>query len=345
MKKIQRHIEIVRSTKVELSSLSLESCDAIYAVLSRHYSQVGVSTVNDLADLERLVAKQPDLVFMGMKFLPSDQSPTGKIWISSYLEQHGIGHTGSSQYAIEAELSKPLAKQRVLAAGIKTAAFLVIKHDQAYDYENIGLRFPLFVKPTSLGGGQGIDNNSIVHDVAALRAKVASLAAQYSADALVEEYLTGREFSVAVLQNEYSEDLLVMPIELVAADNGRGDRILSQQVKSSNQETVLSVTDTSMRSLIVNVATSVFAALGARDYGRIDIRLDAAGQPHFLEANLIPSLISGYGSFPKACALNIAMDYETMILSIVNLGLARCVVLEAPALEPVLSALFSPVAI
>ena len=324
--------------------MSQESCDAIYAVLARHYAQVGVSTVNDLADLQRLVAKQPDLVFMGMKYLPNDQSPTGKIWISSYLEQHGIDHTGSSQYAIEAELRKPLAKQRVLESGIKTAAFLVIKHDQAYDYENIGLRFPLFVKPTSLGGGQGIDDNSIVHNVAGLRAKVTSLAAQFSTDVLVEEYLTGREFSVAVLQNEHSEELLVMPIELVAADNGQGDRILSQQVKSSNQETVLSVSDAAMRSLVVDVATSVFAALGARDYGRIDIRLDEAGKPHFLEANLIPSLISGYGSFPKACALNIDMDYETMILSIVRLGLARCAVLEAPALEPALTALFSPAA-
>jgi len=63
--------------------------------------------------------------------------------------------------------------------------------------------------------------------------------------------------------------------------------------------------------------------LGARDYGRIDIRLDATGTPHFLEANLIPSLISGYGSFPKACVMNIGLEYEPMIMRIANLGLSR----------------------
>jgi len=344
MKKIQKHIEIVRSTTARLSSLSQESCDAIYTVLTRHYAVVGVSVVNSVSDLERLVAKQPDLVFMGMKFLPSSQPQTEKIWISAYLEQRGINHTGSNQAAIEFEFNKPLAKQRVLDAGLKTAPFVVIKNSHPYADTGIGLRFPLFVKPTSLGGGQGIDDDSVVHTVADLRAKAVSLAADYSVDVLVEEYLPGREFSVAILQDEYSEELLVMPIELIAADNGRGDRILSQTVKSSNQETVLSIIDARTRAQVVDIAARVFDALGGRDYGRIDIRLDKAGTPHFLEANLIPSLISGYGSFPKACALNIGMDHETMILSIVRLGLARCAVLDEPIAELALVALFSPVA-
>lgn len=344
MKKIQKHIEIIRSTTARLSSLSQESCDAIYAVLASHYVLVGVSTVNNVADLERLVAKQPDLVFMGLKFLPDTDSPAGKIWVSDYLESRGINHTGSARKAIEFEFNKPLAKQRVLNAGLKTAPFLVIKNGQAYADTDIGLSFPLFVKPTNLGGGQGIDDDSVVRTLTDLRAKVASLAANYSTDALVEEYLPGREFSVAILRDESSDELLVMPIELVATDNGRGDRILSQQVKSSNQETVLADIDAITRIQVVDVAARVFEALGGRDYGRIDIRLDGAGTPHFLEANLIPSLISGYGSFPKACSLNIGMDHEAMILSLVRLGLARCPVFDEPVAEPALVALLSPAA-
>src|SRR5882757_4540390 len=97
-KKIQKHIEIIRSTITSLSSLSLESCDALYVVLKRHYAKVGVSTVNSLADLERLVAKQPDLVFMGMKYVPGDAVVSGRpvpeTWVSSYLDYHGISYTG-----------------------------------------------------------------------------------------------------------------------------------------------------------------------------------------------------------------------------------------------------------
>src|SRR5665213_1495475 len=120
MQKIQKHIEIVRSTTLALSSLSQESCDAIFAVLSRNFADVGVSIVNDVFDLEQLVSKQPDLAFMGLKYLPGKTSP---IWISDYLEKHGIAHTGSGQPAIEFELNKPLAKQQVQDAGIQTAAF------------------------------------------------------------------------------------------------------------------------------------------------------------------------------------------------------------------------------
>jgi D-alanine-D-alanine ligase len=98
---------------------------------------------------------------------------------------------------------------------------------------------------------------------------------------------------------------------------------LSGQVKSENVEQVLEVTDLKVRSKVITLALAVFEALDARDYGRIDIRLDATGTPHFLEANLIPSLISGYGSFPKACLLNVGLDYEPMIMTIVNLALAR----------------------
>jgi D-alanine-D-alanine ligase len=341
MKKIQKHIEIVRSTIVRLSSLSQESCDAIYTVLANHYALVGVSVVNNLADLEALVAKQPDLVFTGMKYLPSDQTHDDTIWISEYLETHGIDHTGSSQCAIEYELNKPSAKQRVLDAGLRTAPFLVIKHGQTYSDASITLHFPLFVKPTSLGGGQGIDDKSVVHNLAELHTKVISMAAACQADILVEEFLPGREFSVGILQDEYSEELLVMPIELVADGNSRGDRILSKKVKSLNQETALAVVDVATRALIIDFASRVFYALGGRDYGRIDIRMDSSGAPHFLEANLIPSLIDGYGSFPKACALNIGMDYETMILAIVSLGLARCPALEAPVEESALVELFS----
>jgi D-alanine-D-alanine ligase len=66
-----------------------------------------------------------------------------------------------------------------------------------------------------------------------------------------------------------------------------------------------------------------FVALGARDYGRIDIRMDSHGVPHFLEANLISSLLRDYGNFPKACLLNSNIDYENMIYRIIDLSLSR----------------------
>jgi D-alanine-D-alanine ligase len=326
MKKINRHIEIVSSSESRLSSMSRDSREAIRATLAKHYTRVGITIVNNLADLEALVAARPDLVFLGMKFVPSDAklsiNDPNKIWLSDYLNQSGIAHTGSGQLAHELELNKQLAKQQVLEAGLRTARYQVIKQDQLCAPEMMTLKYPLFIKPTNRGGGLGVDNNSLVHNFEELKLKVEAIT-QLQSDSLIEEYLPGREFSVAILKDEYTAEFMVMPLELIAPADENGARILSGQVKSADTETFAEVTDESIKSKICELALDVFTALGARDYGRIDIRLDESGTPHFLEANLLPSLIKDYGNFPKACMLNIGMGYEPMLLSIVSLGLVR----------------------
>lgn len=323
MSKIQKHVEIVHSTIQSLTSMSQESANAILTVLKRKYKTVGISIVNTSADLEALAQERPDLVFVGMKYVPTGLR--SKLWISEFLESQGIPHTGSTYRAIAYELSKPLAKQRVSEEGIPTARFFTVKNGETLSDEDITLNFPLFVKPADLGGGTGVNEASYARNMSELHSKVASIAQEHNTDVLIEEYLPGREFSVALFSDPYSSKLVAMPLELVAPTNGQGSPALSQDIKSANEEIVLAVTDPVLREQINSIATRAFRALGARDYGRIDIRLDQSGVPHFLEANLIPSLICGYGSFPKACVLNLGMDYETMILHIARLGLARSV--------------------
>jgi D-alanine-D-alanine ligase len=306
--------------------MSQRSCDGLLAVLEQHYTEVGVTIVNNVSDLEDLAATDPDLVFLGMKFVLQNERGShdpAKIWITDYLDGHDIAYTGSGQAAHELEADKALAKQRVLAAGLRTSPFYVIKQDQRQFGHNSSLKFPLFVKPANRGGGLGIDSQSVVHDFDGLCSKVSSIASKLRADALVEEYLPGREFSVALLRAGYTGELQAMPIELSAEPDKDGRRLLSGQTKSLNSEQVTIITDVVLKAKVNQLAADAFYALGARDYGRIDIRLDAAGTPHFLEANLLPSLISGYGSFPKACVLNRQLDYEAMILQIVRLAVNR----------------------
>jgi D-alanine-D-alanine ligase len=327
MMKINKRIEIVSSTIAGLSSMGKASRGGVLAVLSKHFVSVRITIVNDQSDLEALGARQPDLVFLGMEFLPVHPAlgaaDPAKVWLSDFLDEHDIAYTGSSQIAHELERNKPLAKRRILSAGLRTSAFCVVRRGQSLESDDVPLAFPLFIKPTRLGGGLGIDSDSVVHNFEQLRAKVHSITTKLRSDVLIEEYLPGREFSVAILKDDSSNEFLAMPIELVAPSDKNGIRLLSGRVKSSNAEQALEVTDTVIKSKVTALALAVFDALGASDYGRIDIRLDAVGTPHFLEANLIPSLISGYGSFPKACLLNIGLEYEPMIMKIVTLGLAR----------------------
>ena len=314
--------------------MSDRSRTAAQRALSRHYTYVSITIINTVKDLEALVARNPDLVFLGMQYVPIDptldikESP--RIWVTDYLEHANIAYTGSSQSAHELERRKPMAKRCVQSAGAKTSPFIVIKKNETVSEQDITLAYPLFIKPSSSGGGTGVDEKSLVHTFAELREKVASIAAGYNSDSLIETYLPGREFSVAILADEFTDTLRVMPIELKAAANESGAKVLSQAVKSLNSEVVSGVSEGSVRDGVVSLARNAYYALGARDYGRIDIRLDADGVPNFLEANLTPSLIDDYGSFPKACRINADMDYETMLVRIVKLALQRRTYVESP---------------
>lgn len=337
--KINKCIEIVSSTLPGLSSMGNVSRAGAKAALAKHYSSVQITIVDNMSGLQALVARKPDLVFLGMTFLPANPAlgweDPKKVWLSEYLDLHNIAYTGSERLASLLERNKHLAKQRVLDSGLTTSPFFVAKQGEALHQNNINLTYPLFVKPVNRGGGLGIDSDSLVHTFEQLQSKVHSIITNLRSDSLIEQYLPGREFSVAILRKEHSPDFRAMPIELIAPSDRNGARILSGKIKSADTESFAEVKDKDLKSKITSLALNAFHALGACDYGRIDIRLDAEGEANFLEANLLPSLMDGYGNFPKACWLNIRLGYEPMLLTIVRLALPRqrTVTDDGPELE------------
>lgn len=327
MAKLNRTIEIVRTSEPGLSAMSQRSADAILFCLKKYYTNVQISEVNNLSDLNALIVRKPDLVFLGIQCLPMDYHlglfDPNKLWVSRYLQSHGIVSTGSGSNAHKLEISKPSAKQQVLNAELATAPFHVIGSSDNRSNFKIDLSYPLFIKPTSRGGGVGVDENSYVVNSDQLWAKVDDLRLKYNSDALVEEYLPGREFSVAILKQLDSDAYSLMPVEISSGLKEASSAMLSSAVKTSNTEVVTMIDDESLKTKINILAAGVFSALGAQDYGRIDIRLDKNNQPCFLEANLFPSIIEGYGTFPKSCLINSHMGYEEVINRIVDLAFDR----------------------
>jgi D-alanine-D-alanine ligase len=332
----KRHesIEIVVSTDRSLSSMGSISREAILAVLKTRYNHVRISVVNTLQDLDAVVSRKPDLVFLGMKFIPVHSElgmhDPDKIWLSEYLEKYEIAYTGSGHESSKLEFNKKLAKQRVSESGINTARYMTVRKGDEITVQDIKLTYPLFVKPLDRGGGAGIDDRSLVYTFEQLKARVKSLAENINADALIEEYLPGREFSVGILKDVHSSLYAVMPIEIVAPKNQAGARFLSGSVKSADLEYTLAITDNVLKAKVNSLGLRAFNALGATDFGRIDVRLDAGGEPHFLEANLIPSLLDNYGNFPKTCLLNLGLSHKQVILQIVELGLGNIVNTDEP---------------
>jgi D-alanine-D-alanine ligase len=331
MKKINKYIEIVSSTDSSLSSMSKVSYDMLQASLSKSYAKVGVTLVSHEEDLDALVEKKPDLVFIGVKKVPRIPTVTNSArftWVNEYVEQRGILCTGTSSEGLVHDDDKTKAKKVLKKLGISTAPFFMAYDGQYTSKSQIPLPFPLFMKPPNRGAGVGIDAQSVVNNHREYKDKIISLERDFNSEALVETYLQGREFTVAILMDKESVDgedsFTVLPLEILPESNENGDLIVDYAMKSSAKETETAlVTDKHLEEQITELALEAFIAIGARDYGRVDIRFDLDNKAYFLEANLIPSLIEGSGNFQKACQKNIGLNYDDMMLRIVELGFSH----------------------
>ncbi len=318
------YIEIVASSNPRLNAMSHESQQSILKILKLRYSLVKVTIVDTMADLDDLVMKKPDLVILGMKLILLERSwgydASPKVWLSSYLKSHNINFTGSDTKALELEYNKHESKQCVIDAGLKSSAYFIspIKNP----IFNHKLTFPLFVKPTDRGDSKGIDEKSVVYNQDELITKIKSIHKECTSDALIEEYLPGREFSVAVIRKPGSTKITAMPIEIIAPTDSLGNIFLSEKVKQSDSESVIAVKDIELNEIIKQSSIAMFLALGSRDYGRIDVRLNSDGIPYFIEANLMPGL-SEHGYMARCFKLNFDISYQEMILSIIELAEER----------------------
>jgi D-alanine-D-alanine ligase len=111
-------------------------------------------------------------------------------------------------------------------------------------------------------------------------------------------------------------------VEIVVPRNAKGNRVLGYREKSGNREKLSKVKDPDLTAVSA-LANKVFSVLGVRDFGRIDVKMDAAGVPHFIETNLVPGMTPETSYFPRACDINLMMSYESVVLKIVDLALNR----------------------
>ncbi|HED05345.1 MAG TPA: D-alanine--D-alanine ligase [Ignavibacteria bacterium] len=318
--KDEKHIEIVTTRIGRLNLMSDGILDLLHKTLSNYYSKVEISIISKEKELKELIRKKPDLIISGIKYLGFDlnsiqRNSTNKIWFSDFLDEYKIPYTGSSKKSIESEFDKSKAKDIVSEYGCNTAPFFVAKPDQ-YTQNNIPIDFPLFIKPLYEGDSRGIDSNSLVYNFEEYQKRVSSIFKNQGTASLVERYLNGKEYTVAIFQDFKTNSYQVYPIELLAEKNIKGDRILGFADKVIDNELSLKIENEDVKNRISKLALDSFKALGAKGYGRIDIKMDEKGIPYFLEANLIPGLGTGY--LYRCYNLNTGLTYEQMILGIVR---------------------------
>ena len=260
-------------------------CDALSVM---GHQPVRIGTVRRLA--ERLVAGERwDAVF---NFCEGLKGVAREAQAPALLEAYDIPYVFSDPLTLALSLDKAMAKRVVRDQGVPTADFAVI--ERIADAAKIALPFPLFLKPVAEGSGKGVNARSKVDDAVALRAVAADLLARFAQPVLVETFLSGREFTVGIIGT--GEDAHVLGVtEIVPKANFVGAGYGLENKSDGWEDKVDIVPSRGPEATAAGkVALDAWRALRCRDGGRIDVRCDGAGAPHFIEVNPLAGLRPGH---------------------------------------------------
>jgi len=308
-----------------------------------HFVDVMGVDRDDLGELtERLRDDPPDLVFNLVESLA--QVDQNHVVAPALLELFGVPFTGPGTLAMAMCANKQRTKQILKAEGIPTPRWSVIEalfRSRVADLAAVngaGVGYPAIVKLLSEDGSQGISPASVVFDDEALGRQLRAMRDQFPGRRLlVEQYIDGRELSVAFLDDKL---LPITEMDLTQIPSGQ-PRIVtyegkwikdSEAYKNTKPSTAAVDLPQALSDRIYSVARSSFAALGVVDFGRVDLRLSNDGTPYVLELNPNCDLSDGAG-FSRA-ALAAGLPYDQVIETIATAARERFVLLSLSKRPP-----------
>jgi D-alanine-D-alanine ligase len=243
--------------------------------------------------------------------------------VPALLELLDIPYTGSDPAALSVSLDKALAKRMVRTHGILTPAY-VLMHTGKERLPRELQSFPLLVKPVAEGTSKGVTRKSVVQNEGELREVAREIIAKYRQPALVEEYVSGREFTVGLLGERRPRALPVM--EVVFLDQSDPTPVYSFELKQEWSEKIRYEVPAKLAAREVDrlerAARECFAALGCRDVARIDFRMDREGRIFFIEANPLPGLAPGWSDL-VLIAQAAGLEYRALIGEILSFAIRR----------------------
>ncbi|MCX6168795.1 MAG: ATP-grasp domain-containing protein [Ignavibacteriales bacterium] len=241
--------------------------------------------------------------------------------IPAMLDMLQIPYTGSDPLTLTTCLDKARAKEVLSYHNIHTAKFLLI--ETLEDLANFSLKFPVMIKPVAEGSSKGIFNSSLVKNISELTERLSTNLEIYNQPFLVEEYLPGREFTVALIGNDSETEVLPiveinlheLPKELAPIYSYEAKWIADTRENPLNIFSCPADIDKTLYKKIEDIALRTYKVLRCKDWSRVDVRLDADGEPNIIEVNPLPGILpdpKDNSCFPKAARVH-GLSYEEMI--------------------------------
>jgi D-alanine-D-alanine ligase len=245
--------------------------------------------------------------------------------VAALVRMMGFPMTGSPALPLGLTRYKYMSASLFAGAGVpippNTAILETVRSVDQHKWQ-----FPLIVQPSQEHAGIGLDRASVVTTKKALRERVREILRTYNQPALAQRFLPGREFNVSIIGGNR---LRVLPLAEVDYSGLPAEipPIMSYAAKWIETSTEYQKTNVicpanvepELARRISNVALQAFRAVGARGYGRVDMRLDLANLPYVLEVNCNPCLDEGMGLARSAEKAGI--NYPQLLQMIVRAAL------------------------
>ncbi len=301
-----QHIAVVMGGPSSEREVSISSGSQVMAALTRlGYRATSLDYDANFIDAIRTLA--PDAVFIALHGTGGEDGQ-----IQALLDYLGIPYTGSGAAASALAMDKHLTKKLLAAEGLPTASW------ECFDLSKGvlpllpgALDLPLVLKPRNEGSSTGVH---IVHTHDEWAKAMVEASHRYG-EFMAEEFIAGREFTVAVL-----DDQMLPVIEIIA----NVDSFYSYDAKYSqggSTHVVPAKIDDALAARLKVLALSTHRLLGLRDYSRTDFIVSKEGRPHILEVNSLPGL-TPTSLLPDA-ALAMGMSYDALIDRLTTFALTR----------------------
>ncbi len=303
-----------RRSEESVADMAGEVCDAVQTL---GYEVTLVPLQKNLYRfLDRIKSLRPDvLINLCEGYLGRPQWEAN---IAGLFEMVQIPFTGSGSKALGLCQNKFKAKSIFSAFGLPTAPARLAKTLDT----PCPLDFPLIVKPNSEDASLGILPGSVVHDRASYQKQLGRILQRYREGAIVESYIEGREFNVTVMENGTIDALPVSEIDFSQLPDNQ-PRIVSYEAKWFEDNPLYRMTppvcpadiDEELRVRLQTIAVEAFRVMECRDYARVDMRENEAGQVFILEVNPNPdiSLNAGYARALTAAGIEYPDFWQKMI--------------------------------
>ncbi len=284
-----------------------------------------MGVLDSLTELRTAIAEwKPDVIFNLLEefngIVTYDQH------VVAFLELMRQPYTGCNPRGLLLSRDKSLCKQLLSFHRIPTPQFAVFRRGVRIQLPR-KLRFPLFVKSTVEDASLGIAQASVVEDAAKLKERIEFVHAQVGSDALVEEYIEGRELYVGVLGNDRLTRLPVWEMVFGSMPDTQA-AIATRKVKwDKRYQAKYGITTRAAEDLpapvlarLDKLSRRIYRTLGLSGYARMDFRVRPDGQVYVLEANANPNLEAAEDFAESARAAGIT--YDELLEKIMGLGLS-----------------------